>query len=98
MTEQLMNELIKNVKPEDLEGNNKELAEVLGIEKLYELSKYVRGGQIYIPIPELIICQARNRAIYDEWKEGTSKKAIAKKYGLSSDRVSKIIAKIYKNS
>lgn len=34
MTEKLMNELLKNARLEDLKGDNKELAEVLGIEKL----------------------------------------------------------------
>ena len=63
----------------------------------FKLTKYVNGGMIYIPIPELVVREARNREIYSEWKSGKCKKELSRKYGLSIDRVTKIIEKIRKN-
>ena len=98
VTEQCIKELIENVRLEDLEGEHAEIANMIGVENFLKLTKYVKGGMVYIPIPEMVVRKARNRAIYSEWKEGKSKKELSEKYDLSFDSVIKIIRKMHKNS
>ena len=83
-------ELLEDTKIEDLLETIQPIAELIGLENLYKISRYANGTELYIPPPTSILKKARNRKIKEEYN-GYNSKEISKKYEISEEQVRKII-------
>ena len=78
-----MDELVKDLTLDMLpEGICREIAEAIGIENFYTLTKIVRGDTVYLPKPESITRPARDARIRKEFN-GYNHQDLAKKYRVS---------------
>lgn len=78
-----MDELLQYMKMELLpDGLYKQIAEEIGIENFYRLTKLVGGESIYIPKPESFVRPARDIRIKAEFN-GYNHTELAKKYGVT---------------
>ena len=91
MDKKLLDDLMADVRPEDLDEKNRAIFEIIGIEAMKKLFDLRRGDNLYIPKPEKLIMQARNRRIIKEYREGTTISCIAKKYDLTVQHVWRIV-------
>lgn len=90
MNKKIEEELLADTSIDDLLETIQPIAEIIGIEKLLEVSHYTNGTEIYIPPPSSILKKARNRKIKEEYN-GYNSKEISKKYEISEEQVRKII-------
>lgn len=88
-----MKKALENLVLEDLNEDQKELAEVIGIESYRELVDRFGGTQLYIPQLETIERQMRNQQIRDEFN-GANYDDLAIKYGLTSVAIRTIVKDI----
>lgn len=91
MDKKLLDELMMDVKPEDLDEKNRAIFEIIGIEAMKKLFDLRRGDNLYIPKPEKLIMQARNRRIIKEYREGTTISCLATRYDLTVQHVWRIV-------
>lgn len=84
------NELIKEVKLEDLDDSYQLLAKAIGIEPLIRLAGVAGGTVLYIPKAESLLQHARDRRIIQEFN-GYNYKELAVKYNLSETWVRQLI-------
>ncbi len=82
---------IDNITVENLDEEQKELAELLGLEKYIELVKTYGGTSIYVHKAQTIERSLRDEAIRKEFKGDY--KRLALKYGLSERQVREIVDK-----
>lgn len=76
---------------DDLHGNQREIAEVIGIDSYIKLSKYFGGeDSIYIQKYSELIKTSRNAEIRKLYKAGYSTLKISKIYGLSERYIRKL--------
>lgn len=77
---------------EDLQGEHREYANIIGIEALLKLCDEFGGLAIYVPSAKKIKKPALYRLIQKEYAEGgISKKELAKKYNISTSTINRII-------
>lgn len=81
---------------EQLEGEQRELAEVIGLESYLKLINSYAGCTIYIKKPERMIKQSRDAEIYQKFT-GSNYRQLAKEYRLSELSVRKIVGNMRKN-
>ena len=74
-----------------LTGEQRELAETIGLDAYRQLVKNYGGMHIYICKSETVLREIRNDEIYDNFN-GTNYRELAKKYNLSEKTVREIIA------
>lgn len=74
----------------DLYGDQRELAELIGLETYLKLVEFLGGCTIYIAKADKIESIMRNRKIKDEFN-GSNYQELALKYNLSERRVRDII-------
>ncbi len=86
---------IDKITLDDLEGEQKELAELLGLEKYIELVKTYGGTSLYILKADTVAKNIRDEAIRNEFRGDY--KSLALKYGISVSLVREIINKKYKD-
>ena len=88
-----MNELefIEDLKIDDLGEDQKQLAELIGLDKYRLLLKTYGGMSIYIPKPDSLTVLARNEQIRREF-DGTNFKELAHKYGLTEVWIRNIVS------
>ena len=78
-----MDELAKDLTLEMLpEGIYKDIAQAIGLENFYKLTKVVGGATIYLPKPESITRPVRDAHIKSEFN-GYNNPELAKKYGVT---------------
>lgn len=78
-----MDELAKDLTLEMLpEGIYKDIAQAIGLENFYKLTKVVGGATIYLPKPESITRPVRDAHIKLEFN-GYNHPELAKKYGVT---------------
>ncbi len=78
-----MDELAKDLTLEMLpEGIYKDIAQAIGLENFYKLTKVVGGATIYLPKPESITRPVRDARIKSEFN-GYNHLELAKKYGVT---------------
>ena len=75
---------------EQLEGEQRELAEIIGLESYLKLTDSYAGCTIYVRKPERMIKQFRDAEIYQRF-DGSNYRQLAKEYHLSESSVRKII-------
>jgi len=67
---------------DDLTDESRQIAEVIGLDNLLALARWVGGGSIYIPKLGCLTRAERNRAIRAEFN-GRNYRELAQKYGLT---------------
>ena len=83
-------ELIKETTVEDIAETYRPIVDIVGIDKFVELAAYANGDELYFPKYESVLAPARNRRIKGEWN-GYNDKDLAKKYGLTSMQIKRIL-------
>jgi len=84
-------EIEKIISTEQLSGEQKEIAETIGLEAYRKLVKNYGGMHIYICKPETVLRELRNNEIYDSF-DGFNYRELAKKYSLSEKTVREIVS------
>lgn len=77
--EDLSKELTLEMFPE---GLYKDIAEAIGIQNFYKLSKVVGGATVYLPKPESVVRPVRDARIKAEFN-GYNHPELARKYGVT---------------
>lgn len=77
--DELMKELTLDMLPD---GIYKEIAEAIGVENFYKLTKVVGGATIYLPKPDSVLRPVRDARIKAEFN-GYNHPELAKKYGVT---------------
>ena len=90
MEKRIEMKLLNEAKIEDLQENMQVIAEMIGLENLYKLSQYANGSELYIPIPESLLRNVRNRKIKEEYN-GYNEKNLAIKYSLTEKQIRNIL-------
>lgn len=85
-------EALQKVKYGDLTPEQRELADLLGLDTFLKLVEQCGGTNLYIPKAETIGRAARNAMIQAEFT-GYNVKALAAKYRLSEVQIRSIVAK-----
>ena len=75
---------------DDLDGEQREIAECVGIEGYRKLVNHFGGGYIYVQKADTILKEQRDDAIRKMFT-GNNYRAIALKFNLSENRIRKII-------
>lgn len=91
-----MQDFLDYIQYEDLDENDQELVDCIGLENYKNLVRTFGGSSINIKLSKNIALDYRNKQICLEFN-GSNHKQLAKKYGLSVPSIYKIISNIYKN-
>lgn len=83
-------DLLKELKLEDLQEQHQEIAEVIGIEGMLKLVEAFGGNAIYFPQKKELLRQKTYRAIYREY-DGTNIRELATRYGVSERTVYNLV-------
>ena len=83
-------QLLRELKMEDLEAQHQEIAEVIGIENMVKLSRYFAGNPIYAPKIENLVKNKKYNLIRQEY-DGTNIKKLATKYDVCESTVYNIL-------
>ncbi len=87
-----MNSFLDDLTPEQLDGDSRELAEVIGIDAFKKLVEVYGGSSIlYVPNFANLRVTVRDRRLTQEYNSGKTVKQLARKYQLSERRVHQII-------
>lgn len=82
---------------DDLNEEQLQVVEVIGLEAYKRLIHYYAGTSIYIPKFSEIERRKRNEKIRTEYEKNGDIKALALKYGLSEIQIRTIIGDLFKN-
>lgn len=85
------------IQPDDLNEEQQQLAELIGLENFAKLVQVFGGTNIYIPKAEAFGRTVRNEKIRQEYN-GRNIKSLAVKYGLTERQVYKLINTIPKSN
>ncbi len=87
----MRNELLNELKLEDLQGEARELAETIGMDAFRRLVDVYGGtGRVYIPQADKLLIPIRDRLIRDEYN-GSNVYALCKKWSLSEGYIRGIV-------
>ena len=81
--------MLNKVKLEDLDEQQRTLAEVIGLDAYKALVKYMGGCVVYVPKEHCITRVVRNRLVRNSFRGNY--KALAKTYRLSEGHIRRII-------
>ncbi len=82
--------LLRSIRREDVPPEYRDLADALGMKALLRLIRLWGGQSLYIPKPESLAREARDREIRAGF-DGKNARALAARFGLSQRQVRKII-------
>lgn len=85
-----MNENLNGIGIDDLQGDQRELAELIGLETYLKLVRIIGGSSIYIAKGDKLEAIIRNRKICEEF-DGKNYRHLAAKFSLSERVVRTII-------
>lgn len=86
-----MNELLAALRIEDLSGNDKEIAEVVGLGAFCRLVDHYGGtSKLYIPKADMLVIPKRNELICREF-DGANYIELAKKWNLTERYIQDIV-------
>ncbi len=91
-----MQDFLNCVQYEDLDENDQDIADCIGLENFKNLVRTFGGSKINIKVPKNIALDYRNKQICSEFNGGNYKQ-LARKYNLSETSVYRIIRDHYKN-
>lgn len=92
-----MNEAVENIVIDDLKGEQREMAELIGIDAYKKMIVYYAGTNIYIPKLSEIERKKRNEKIRAEYEKDGNITSLAIKYDLTEAQIRNIIADIFQN-
>lgn len=75
---------------EQLSGEQRELAETVGLDAYKKLIEHFGGCQLYVPKLETVLKEARNKEIKENFT-GFNYRELAKKYHVSEMTIRKIV-------
>ena len=81
---------LDNIQLDDLDGEQRQLAETIGIEAYRDLVKQYAGMHIYIPEHETFKANQRNAEIRADFN-GYNFRELARKYGLTESSIRRIV-------
>lgn len=79
----------------DLNDEQKELVDVIGLEAFNKLVYHYGGSSIYIPKTDTIERQKRNTKICSEYLGGKTLKYLSIKYSLTENQIRSILSDVY---
>ena len=85
-----MDKLMELLSLDDLQGESKDLAELLGLETFKALVESFGGANIYIPKADSLILPLRNDLIVREY-DGGNVFELSRKWGLTERRIQDIV-------
>ena len=85
-----MVDMEKIVRPEQLSGSSKELADVIGVEAYKKLVQHFGGSYIYINKPDTLTRNERNIEIRKKFN-GSNYCQLAQEYQLTENRIRSIV-------
>ncbi len=91
-----MQDFLNCVQYEDLDENDQDIADCIGLENFKNLVRTFGGSKINIKVPKNIALDYRNKQICSEFNGGNYKQ-LARKYNLSIVSVYRIIEDYYKS-
>ncbi|MCX4256434.1 MAG: DNA-binding protein [Oscillospiraceae bacterium] len=91
-----MQDFLNCVQYEDLDENDQDIADCIGLENFKNLVRTFGGSKINIKVPKNIALDYRNKQICSEFNGGNYKQ-LARKYNLSEASVYRIIRDHYKS-
>ncbi len=83
-------DLLKHLQLEHLEGDQKQLAETVGIEAYRKIVSLYAGSVLYVPTVDRLTKKVRDCLIRDDYN-GYNHRALARKYGVSEQWIRTII-------
>ncbi|MBQ8569349.1 MAG: DNA-binding protein [Oscillospiraceae bacterium] len=86
--------LLDELTIEDLDDNQRELADCIGLEAYKKLVKRYAGEPITVRMPDRLTLRLRNERIFAEFN-GCNYKELSKQYGLHERTIRKIISMMY---
>lgn len=81
---------------EQLSGDQRELAESIGIETYRKLVADYGGSHVYVCKVETVLRELRNNEIYNQFN-GSNYRELAKKYNLSPKTIREIVSEKMRN-
>lgn len=81
----------EKIKDDNLTGEIKEIAEVIGVENAKKLIYYFGGACIYIPVIKSVDLNKRNMMIAKGFQSGLTTKQLASKYSLCDVSIRNIL-------
>lgn len=85
-----MVDMEKIVTPEQLSGDKKALAEVIGLDAYKKLVQHYGGSYIYINKPDTVTRKERNDEICSKF-DGSNYSRLAQEYNLTENRIRSIL-------
>ncbi len=76
---------------DDLPDECRQVADIIGLQALLDLSARLGGERVYIPLPDRLATAARNRKIRSEFN-GQNYRALALKYNLTVRWIREIVS------
>ena len=87
----MRNELLKELQIDDLQGENRELAECIGMEAFIKLVDVYGGtGRLYIPNPDTLLIPVRDKKICEQFNGGNIYE-LARKWSLTDAYIRNIV-------
>lgn len=86
-----MNELLGELRLEDLSGNDKEIAEIVGMDAFCKLVEHYGGtSKLYVPKADMLVIPIRNQLICREF-DGANYMELSKKWNLTERYIQDIV-------
>ena len=85
-----------NVTIESLDGEQREIAECVGMDGYKKLVENFGGTSVYIQKSDTLCINSRNKKIFESFN-GYNYKVLARKFNLSEGQIRKIIALSYRS-
>lgn len=86
-----MRDLLRQLTMDDLHGNDRDMAEVIGLDAYIKLSEVYGGTTPYIAVSEKLEYRVAKRLATEEY-DGTNAAQLARRYGMSERYVQRLVA------
>lgn len=88
-----MDSLLEKLQLEDLEADQRELADCIGMEAYRKLVENYAGSALYVRKPDTVTATVRNAQIQEEFN-GYNYRELAKKFNLSEISIRRIVSPV----
>lgn len=78
---------ISLLKVDDIPGNFRKIAEIVGIEKTFLITQALAGKTIYIPTEDCLYYQALRSVLRRDYRKGATVQEISRRYEVSVSTV-----------
>lgn len=88
-------DLLSKIQVEDLRGEQRDLAELVGLETYIKLVRLCGGSDLYIAKADRLVNVFRDREIISKF-DGYNQQSLAAEYGLSQRSIREIVSDVLK--